>query len=663
MFSKKIYAIFLSLLFIFSLKPINTTGFNAENCDIILKYIVGSKQYYVGDAIMEMDSEPEIKDSRMFLVIRFVLQNIPGTTLDWNGSERKITIKTPNGKSIKLWIGNPKAEVNGKLLDIDPENPGNIAPYIKDGRTKVPMRFVGEQLNARIDWISATSTVILTLFDTFNCDTTLLEGCISKWTEAPDDHYQIYFHKNCEVTKESVPYLIPKSLKSKTDKIDLSEFFQLKSAITKLMIKIWVTRSGKVRSWDPIPDSKEPPPPEPPDPKPPEPPIKKGRIIGTITGTCNPGVSVTIYDSSKGEVTWSGQTDINGYFETSTVDNCILKCPGVYKVVPSKQKYAFTESSQLVTFKENDCCDPLKPKSTIKKVNFKGVTTAGPGRIIASLGRESSRAITTFNNLSNPNAEILTIDTNIKGSCDTGCNVVFGDTYRVTPKNDGFRYEPAFIDVTVLESCPDGIIRVSFDAIEVPSSCCDWQFRIIPGVDPEKLVLSPGETRIIEIYEIVNNCNEGENDLKFAISWPKDGKIVSISPAIFTLVPKQRKTLIITIKMPEECKADEAIFFPFTIIPNDCIRRDAHLLAYCKAWNCNASTISMSVYRINQIDGWLEGDKFGTNELIRIYFKIGDPFWKKLFLTKCYQICYDERNNSSGKLIKWGLDYRVVECP
>jgi hypothetical protein len=645
------------------LNPINTTGFNAENCDIILKYIVGSKQYYVGDAVMEMDSEPEIKDSRMFLVIRFVLQNIPGTTLDWNGSERKITIKTPSGKSIKLWIGNPKAEVNGKLLDIDPENPGNIAPYIKDGRTKVPMRFVGEQLNARIDWISATSTVILTLFDTFNCDTTLLEGCISKWTEAPNDQYQIYFHKNCEVTKESMPYLIPKSLKSKTDKIDLSEFFQLKSAITKLMIKIWVTRSGKVRSWDPISDAKEPPPQEPPNPNPPEPPIKKGRIIGTITGTCNPGVSVTIYNSSKGEVAWSGQTDINGYYETSTVDNCILKCPGTYKVVPSKQKYTFTESSQLVTFKEDDCCDPLKPKSTIKKVDFKGVTTAGPGRIIASLGRESSRAITSFNNLSNPNAEILTIDANIKGSCDTGCNVVFGDTYRVTPKNDGFRYEPAFMDVTVLESCPDGILRVSFDAIEVPSPCCDWQFRIIPGVDPEKLVLSPGETRIIEIYEIVNNCNEGENDLKFAISWPKDGKIVSISPTIFTLVPKQRKTLIITIKMPEECKADEAIFFPFTIIPKNCIKRDSHLLAYGKAWNCKVSSLLLKVLKIDQNAGWVDGVRTTFGSPVRIYFETKSDYWKKLELNKCFEICYDERNDSSGKLIKWGLDYRDAECP
>jgi len=109
------------------------------------------------------------------LVISFVTKHIPGTTIDWDGSAQKITITTAEGKIIKLWVGNPKAEVSGVMVDIDPAYPGQGSPYIKDSRTKVPMRFVGNHLNAKVDWDGSTSTVILSVRDTVNC------GCA--WTQ------------------------------------------------------------------------------------------------------------------------------------------------------------------------------------------------------------------------------------------------------------------------------------------------------------------------------------------------------------------------------------------------------------------------------------------------------------------------------------------------
>lgn len=776
MFNKKLIVLFLSLVLVVGFNSIHASNFSKDNCDIILTYQVGSKQYYVGNTHLEMDSEPEIKDSRIFLVIRFVLQHIPGTTLDWNGTERKVSIKTPSGKWIKLWIGNTKAEVDGKVVEIDPENPGQIAPYIKDNRTKLPMRFIGEQLNAKINWIGASRSVVLTLYDSFSCDTTLLEGCISKWSEAPNEQYQLYFHKNCDLTKESVPFFISKSLKSKTDQLDLVQYLKLKTATRRLNTKIWVTRSGEIKSWDPIPDSVEPPPePKPPEPPavccdyqlfqvsqpirslkagesnfyvfmlrnkcpkesknisfqfspisnitsispnqlsvpptqelmftvfftmplngvagsqvffsfkltsdcsdkvehsftiqcdspevPPEPSSKKGRIIGTVSGTCNPGVTITIYDSNKGVVVWTGSTDINGYYESSSLNNCTLKCPGNYKVVPSKKNYAFSDSSKVVTFSVEDCCDPESPIAKVKKADFIGKTTADPGRIIASLGKNCHDATATVMNLSNPKEEALNLEANIKGSCDTGCNMIYGDTYRITPKKEGFHFEPEYKDVTILESCPDGITRVSFDAIESLPACCNWTFRLIPGVDQEKFILSPGETRIIELYEIANNCEEGEKEIKFAISWPKDGKIISISPTIFTLIPKQRKTIIITIKMPESAKPDESIFFPFTIIPKDCEKRDSQIVAFCKGWQCKESSLTLKVLKIDQRAGWVEGIRTVFGSPVRIYFETKSSYWSKLSFDRCFEICYDERNDSSGKLIKWGLDYREIPCP
>lgn len=161
-----------------------------ENCEIKLKYTVNKKTYYVNDVPTEMDTEPEIVLNRMFLVFRYVTQHVPGTKLDWDPKERKVTLTSAEGKIIKLWIGNPKAEVDGLMVDIDPANPGKGAPFIKNNRTKVPMRFAATHLNALVEWDGKTSTVILTIKDP-NCECEWVEGCITDYKEAPNNQLQI----------------------------------------------------------------------------------------------------------------------------------------------------------------------------------------------------------------------------------------------------------------------------------------------------------------------------------------------------------------------------------------------------------------------------------------------------------------------------------------
>jgi len=679
-----------------------------------------------------------------------------------------VTIQTPAGKTIRLWIGSPKAEVDGKTVLIDPENPEKIVPYIKDGRTKLPMRFVGEQLDAGIEWIPASRTVVLTVQDTFTCGCKWQEGCIVQWTEAPNNLYQVSFVLNCDKKSTLERYFIEKNLKSMTEGADLTEYLKKYPKPPYPTTKICVNQSKKIIKWDPIvsPGTNPPPsdPPPPPDPDPPEkkgqiiiqvpkelyygtviqimetisedkkiyavntngtcytgcelicgktyvvtpinqkitfvppsqtvtlqkccpieyeevkfegkesascdyalsqlnesissmpagesysimfslknncpmdtkdisftlaslsgvmtitpnqfilkpgqklpfkvfitmpsdcqnnslvefsfrigtdcgiekehkffvnckvpepPPVpsrewfcgcfskfnaesaegtkiwlnntckepesnwkvcmipkdlkdvkmglliseyianyplkkykylcvelfvdekgvvlkwkanpeqypdccqpkpKKGLIIGNISGTCNPGVTVNVYEAVTRKIVWTGKTDSKGNYETSDLNNCILDCPGTYQIVPSKDKYAFIEPNQTVTFTDNDCCDgnPMKVKAQI--ANFKGVTTAEPGKIIANLCRDCHGATVTFQNLSNPAAEIVTKVANIKSTCSTECTQVYGDTYRVTPKKDGFRFTPEFIDVKIEISCPDGFNRVSFDA-------------------------------------------------------------------------------------------------------------------------------------------------------------------------------------------------------
>lgn len=54
--------------------------------------------------------------------------------------------KRENGVFIELTIGSKKYTVNGEAKEMD------VAPFIKNGRTFVPLRFVSEALGAEVDW-------------------------------------------------------------------------------------------------------------------------------------------------------------------------------------------------------------------------------------------------------------------------------------------------------------------------------------------------------------------------------------------------------------------------------------------------------------------------------------------------------------------------------
>ncbi|MEZ4812456.1 MAG: copper amine oxidase N-terminal domain-containing protein [Caldisericia bacterium] len=66
-------------------------------------------------------------------------QSFPGTGL------KKVTIEAAEKKS--NWIGKPKAKINGEEIQIDSED-DQIVPFISEGRTLLPMRFVSDNLDA-----------------------------------------------------------------------------------------------------------------------------------------------------------------------------------------------------------------------------------------------------------------------------------------------------------------------------------------------------------------------------------------------------------------------------------------------------------------------------------------------------------------------------------
>lgn len=76
------------------------------------------------------------------------------------GNEKKVetTVVVFKKTVLELQIGNPTPKVNGAYGD-----PLEAAPFIKDGRTMVPLRFIAEAFGANVEWIPETKGINISL--------------------------------------------------------------------------------------------------------------------------------------------------------------------------------------------------------------------------------------------------------------------------------------------------------------------------------------------------------------------------------------------------------------------------------------------------------------------------------------------------------------------
>ncbi|WP_297392718.1 copper amine oxidase N-terminal domain-containing protein [uncultured Peptoniphilus sp.] len=134
--SKRIISLFLSLLVLLS--TFNVFAVRHPVRDIPLNGII------VNDHIVYSDVYPYIKNSRTYVPIRFIAEEL-GYDVKWDGANKKV--KMTNGSTnVELTIGSNKMIVNGKTLTLD-------APAeIKDDRTFVPLRAIAESFGEKVDY-------------------------------------------------------------------------------------------------------------------------------------------------------------------------------------------------------------------------------------------------------------------------------------------------------------------------------------------------------------------------------------------------------------------------------------------------------------------------------------------------------------------------------
>ncbi|RBW69241.1 stalk domain-containing protein [Bacillus taeanensis] len=95
-----------------------------------------------------------IKNDRTYVPIRFLSEEI-GAEVKWDSLNRKVSISFKDNRHIELWIDSIQYEVNGERRMMD------VTPFIKEGRTMVPLRFAAEGMGLNVRWDNVIRTVIL----------------------------------------------------------------------------------------------------------------------------------------------------------------------------------------------------------------------------------------------------------------------------------------------------------------------------------------------------------------------------------------------------------------------------------------------------------------------------------------------------------------------
>ncbi len=112
---------------------------------------IGRKAYKVDGVWTEMDTAPFIEKQRTYVPIAFAALAL-GAEVLWDDDNDKVTI-TKGTKKVEMYIGKRSYLVNGKPYTMD------VAPFIKDRRTFVPIAFAALALGCKVAWVASERKV------------------------------------------------------------------------------------------------------------------------------------------------------------------------------------------------------------------------------------------------------------------------------------------------------------------------------------------------------------------------------------------------------------------------------------------------------------------------------------------------------------------------
>lgn len=117
----------------------------------LIELQIDSNTAVINGVSQSVEPAPLIQDGSTVVPLRFIGEAL-GASIDWEPTEKRVTYKL-EGREVILWVGVQEAKVNGKVVTM------SVKPFIIDGRTVVPLRFISEALGATVEWIGETKSI------------------------------------------------------------------------------------------------------------------------------------------------------------------------------------------------------------------------------------------------------------------------------------------------------------------------------------------------------------------------------------------------------------------------------------------------------------------------------------------------------------------------
>jgi len=119
----------------------------------------GSTNMKVNGADVTMDVAPYLKDSRLFVSVRFAAKGlgVDDNNILWDQATKTATLITADGRYIQMTLGSKVMTVNGAKITMD------VAPEMVSNRVMLPVGWLAKGLGAKATWDGTTSTATLEL--------------------------------------------------------------------------------------------------------------------------------------------------------------------------------------------------------------------------------------------------------------------------------------------------------------------------------------------------------------------------------------------------------------------------------------------------------------------------------------------------------------------
>lgn len=113
----------------------------------------------IDDNVISLDVQPEIVKGHTMVPVR-ALSEVLGYKVGFLDNQRTIEL-IKGDVSIRLQMGSKVISINNAEADEEEQREIEAAPYTKDGRSYVPIRFFSEAFGVDVKWDRSTRSVIL----------------------------------------------------------------------------------------------------------------------------------------------------------------------------------------------------------------------------------------------------------------------------------------------------------------------------------------------------------------------------------------------------------------------------------------------------------------------------------------------------------------------